>query len=126
MNYSKVKNSIYQVICDNPYHLTAEQIIEKVQETENKASVATVYRNLSKLIEEGKVQKLTVIGDPDRYDANIHTHCHFYCQKCKKVYDLDIKSDIINLIQKQVEHKVLDSSIVFYGICKDCLGGNNG
>ena len=125
MNYSKVKDSIYQIVHDNPTHMTAEQIIEKVQESNNKASVATVYRNLSKLLDEGKIQKLTIIGGPDRYDANIHTHCHFCCQKCCRVYDLDIKSDIINVVQSQTKHKVTDANIVFYGICKDCLGGKN-
>ena len=125
MNYSKLKEKIYNVVCLNPIHMTVEQVLVKVNETKNTVSQATVYRNLNKLVEEGRLRKITIHGEPDRFDANINIHGHFYCNICKKVYDFEINDAIIKQIQSMTEHKIIDSDMIFYGICTECLGGKN-
>lgn len=125
MNYSKLKEKIFDVVYNNPLHMTAEQVLSKVNTADTNVSQATVYRNLSKLVEEGRLRKLTIAGEPDRFDGNIAIHGHFYCNNCKKVYDLDIDNDIVKQIQQGTNHKIMDSDLIFYGICKDCIGGKN-
>ncbi|MDD7457942.1 MAG: transcriptional repressor [Clostridia bacterium] len=127
MNYTKVKDNIYEVVYENPTHMTAEEVYVKMLKTNSTIGIATVYRNLAKLVEEGKVQKLTGLGDSDRYDADVKKHFHFYCTKCKKVYDLYYpeQENIDITVEKITGHKILNHDFVFSGICKDCLGGKN-
>ena len=42
---------------------------------------ATVYRNVSKLVEEGKVRRVLTNDGVDHYDADCSQHVHFVCQK---------------------------------------------
>ena len=125
MNYSKQKEKIYQVVCNNPIHMTAEQVLTKVNELDTNASQATIYRNLTKLVDDGMLRKITIAGEPDRFDGNVNIHGHFYCINCKKVYDFEINNAIIKQIQSSTKHKIMDSDLIFYGICMDCIGGKN-
>lgn len=123
MNFSKVKEDIYDLVYSTPKHLTAEQVYLTLHKRNSKIGIATVYRNLSKLVEEGRLQKLTGLGEADRYDGNTKKHFHFYCIKCKQALDLDYPEE--KFIDKNIEessgHKILNHDFVFYGICKNCL-----
>lgn len=124
MNYSKVKECVFHVICENKIHPTAEQVYTFMQEVNPTISLATIYRNLAKLVDEGRIRKITGLGESDRYDANIKNHCHFYCKNCGKVYDIDIDEKTIKTIQENIPHKIEEVNFALYGICSDCLGGN--
>ena len=50
MNYTKVKDNIYEVVYENPTHMTAEEVYVKMLKTNSTIGIATVYRNLAKLV----------------------------------------------------------------------------
>ena len=50
-------------------------------------SLGTVYRNLQKLVAEGKLQVLT-LGRTQHFDPLMDSHQHFICQTCGRVYDI--------------------------------------
>ena len=62
-----------------------------------------------------------------RYDCNAEPHCHFTCEKCKKVLDVEGMAESFDYIKdsvsKKLDAKILNHRIEFYGICKDCKGG---
>ena len=124
MNYSKVKECVFHTVLENRIHPTAEQIFNMMKEVNPSISLATIYRNLAKLVEEGRLKKIVGLGESDRYDANIKNHCHFYCKNCGNVYDVDIDNDVIKKIQEKIPHKIDEVNFALYGICKDCIGGN--
>ena len=125
MNHSKHKEKIYEIIYSNPLHLTADDIYYKLREVDSSVGIATVYRNIAKLVEEGKVLKLCSAGDKDRFDANTNAHYHFYCVRCGYIEDVDYIDDIH--IDEQIfahsGHKVCCHELVIRGICKKCLEG---
>ncbi|MEM9082935.1 MAG: transcriptional repressor [Planctomycetota bacterium] len=54
--------------------------------------LATVYRLISSLVEQGEIATVDLPGQPPRYEtahAASHHHHHFHCLSCDKMFDLD-------------------------------------
>ena len=103
-------------------HATAEEVFEAVAKEHPHIGRGTVYRNLQKLAEAGEIQKVEVPGGADRYDHLTYKHYHVQCEKCGRVFDVDMPYD------SGLEEKVADKhgflftghAIMFTGICPDC------
>ncbi len=69
---------IAQVMLVRDQHLSAEQVLERVNQAENCVSKATVYNTLGLFARKGILRE--VIVDPTRvfYDTNSRPHHHFY------------------------------------------------
>ena len=69
---------IARILLERPQHLSADQIIDRLQAKRSGVSKATVYNTLKLLGERGLVTEIIV--DPDRryYDSNTERHHHFY------------------------------------------------
>lgn len=101
------RDKILDVLCSVNIHPTADWIHKKLQEKGETISVATVYRNLSILCDQGLAIKLDLQGGRDaRYDGNTLPHDHFVCKKYDYILDSKNKGD---------------SGIVQYNICSKCL-----
>jgi Fur family ferric uptake transcriptional regulator len=51
--------------------------------------IATVYRTIKRLLDEGWLQQVELPGEAPRYEvAGKEHHHHFRCNNCNKVYDL--------------------------------------
>jgi Fur family peroxide stress response transcriptional regulator len=69
-------------------HATADEIFTAVNRHDPRASRATVYNNLRSLAKAGLVREVSSEGKAARYDANLHHHHHFICDKCGMVEDI--------------------------------------
>jgi len=102
-------------------HPTAEQVYRVVKKDLPAITLATVYRNLNLLAEQGQILRLE-INKEYRYDADKGYHQHCVCKKCSKIVDSfqkEISSSVLKRFQKKgfTPHTV---EIIFYGICKEC------
>lgn len=59
--------------------MTAEQIFLELKKEEPKVVLATVYNNVNGLCREGRIRRISVEGQPDRYDK-IQRHDHLVCR----------------------------------------------
>lgn len=87
---------IAQILFSRPQHLSAEQILIKVnEESRSTTSKATVYNTLGLFAKKGLVNE--VIVDPSKvfYDSNISKHFHFYNTDTGELTDIPV--DAINL-----------------------------
>ena len=111
-----IQNSkIYDYLSSVKTHPTAETIYMQVRKDIPTLSLGTVYRNLNKMAEEGKVKKMEVNGQY-HFDADTTIHHHFICKQCGSITDIyqkDIKKLEINAGKVQ--------QIYIYGICRKCL-----
>ncbi len=104
-------------------HPTAEQICTFVAAQVETISRGTVYRNLNYLVESGEIVRLSISGDPDRYDSDLSPHYHMKCRCCggifhvKMPYDTEICNRAMDFCDMQVE----SYSLIFFGVCSDCL-----
>jgi len=86
---------IGQILFAQPQHLSAEQILKRVNEEGNTtASKATIYNTLGLFAKKGLVKELIV--DPSKvfYDSNISKHFHFYNTDTGELTDIPV--DAIN------------------------------
>lgn len=83
-------------------------------------SLATVYRNLSVLESEGKIQRISCNGTA-RYDANKSLHAHFVCEVCGRVTDIESPGhNLIEEFSQKFEGTIKSQSLIFGGICPEC------
>lgn len=98
-------------------HPSAEEIYSVVKKRLPRISLGTVYRNLKNLKEKREIQEIP--SEVSHYDANISPHAHFFCEKCRKIFDLFEKCNILKQKKTKVG-KIKNYQIYFYGICKNC------
>ena len=79
----------YDVVAASPDHPTAEQILDRVRRQLPRVSLGTVYRNLEKLREQGRLVIVRFAGGVAHYDAMVGEHDHFVCESCGAVRDLE-------------------------------------
>ena len=103
-------------------HATADEIYDAVIIEHPNISKATVYRNLNTLSEMGEIRKLEIPGGADRYDHCTHNHCHIKCDKCGRLFDVDMDyiSGLENNIRDTCGFDFTGYDIIFRGTCPDC------
>lgn len=116
---TKQRDVIRNALSGRRDHPTAEQVHEAVVAVMPDMSLATVYRNLGLLADEGEIKRVISPGSPDRFDPDTSDHSHFYCIKCGAVLDFaegDLpQSDI------KTEHRILERQIIYKGYCRHCV-----
>ncbi|MEG1441265.1 MAG: transcriptional repressor [Oscillospiraceae bacterium] len=119
---SRQREAILEVLNSTKAHPTAERVYEEAKLIIPNISLGTVYRNLSKLVGAGEILKVDVGDGYDHFDGNSAPHYHLVCEKCAKVFDLDIKYDntLNNIAQNKVKGKINSHSLLFYGTCDEC------
>ncbi len=103
-------------------HPSADELYDQVRQRLPRISLATVYRNLEFLTDQGLVQKIEVGGRQKRFDGNPEEHYHIRCLDCGKVDDVDL--DRIQSLDKSISrtcgYKVIGHRLEFMGICPEC------
>jgi Fur family peroxide stress response transcriptional regulator len=96
--------AILEAIMKLNNHPTAENIIEYIRKNHPNISVATVYKVLDALIENGLISKVKTDKDIMRYDAIIKSHHHLYYSDSDRIEDYNDK-ELNELLEKYFEKK---------------------
>lgn len=107
-------------------HPTADDLHRLVRIRLPKISIATVYRNLELLSDEGQVLKMDVAGTQRRFDGTTENHYHIRCSICGRVDDvpMEVVGSLEETAEKHCGYRVMSHRIEFTGICPDCADGN--
>lgn len=89
------------------------------------ANKTTVYRQLELLERYGIVQPVQFADRTKRYELVSESghHHHLVCVRCQRIEDISFPTDLEQqekLIWKQSHFKVLQHSLEFFGLCKQC------
>jgi Fur family transcriptional regulator, ferric uptake regulator len=100
--------------------LSVEELLEHARGAVPDMSMATVYRNLKLMTEEGSAHAVSLPGEPPRYEAAGHGHHHhFRCRACNRVFDVHAcPGDLSGLAP--AGFVVDDHDLTLYGRCADC------
>lgn len=109
---------ILEIINSSSEHLTAEQIYLKLKDTPSRMVMATVYNNLNALFQQGSIQKVSLEGQPDRYDK-VYRHDHLICRKCGKITDLSLE-DLTRKIEAETRISIESYDLKVFYICEEC------
>ncbi len=121
-NYSRQRNAILSALRSTVTHPTALSIYETVKEDIPNISLATVYRNLNSLAQNGDIIIIPIEGQPEHYDGDFSSHMHFCCKNCGTILDIPGRSDLSDGIEQYLNCKILSSTVVFSGLCQQCKG----
>lgn len=72
------RHQIAQILFAQPQHLSADQVLERVNQNGTVASKATVYNTLGLFARKGLVREVIVDRNKVFYDSNVSAHHHFY------------------------------------------------
>jgi len=83
------RRQIAQILFSRPQHLSADQVLERVNQHGTVVSKATVYNTLGLFARKGLVRE--VIVDPSKvfYDSNTSAHHHFYNVDTGQLQDIE-------------------------------------
>ncbi len=117
------REMIIQAIARSPQHITAEEIALQLQEHTQAINIATIYRTLELLWEEGLACRNDLSEGKTVYATFQHgPHIHLVCRKCNKVIDADIKV-LSKLGEKLLEKYGFDPDLdhfSIFGVCSEC------
>ncbi|MBR2614184.1 MAG: transcriptional repressor [Clostridia bacterium] len=119
VKYSYQREVIKDYLLNTKTHPTVESIYENLKKRYPELSLATVYRNVKSLCEEGTVIVLKTGDKKVHYDGNVNYHTHFICNKCGKIIDLFLEEpslDELNKLNLSVERQIT----TYYGLCDKC------
>lgn len=108
-------------------HASADEVYEEISKEFPTISRGTVYRNLNHLAELGEIQKRELPGGADEFDHRCDTHYHARCEKCGRIFDVDMPyvSDLTKHITDQHGFIFTSADIIFKCICPDCQSQKN-
>ncbi len=126
--YSRKREAIVKLLMSTDSHPTAEWIYSRLKPDIPDLSLATVYRNLSELKQNGEIQGVAFFGGKERFDGDAKQHTHFLCDCCGKIDDIDFteQSQSLNTLAESLCSGKIDyHSLVFHGKCKHCIASQS-
>lgn len=83
------REHVYKVLLQESDHPTAEQVFMRAKRAMPEISMATVYNCLDALVKCRLVRQVNLDRAAMRYCPNMREHCHFQCDHCGGVFDID-------------------------------------
>jgi len=119
---TRQRRAILDLLKSTRAHPTADEIYEEVRKDLPNISKGTVYRNLQVLIDSGEAAVLDIRGTLSRYELRRESHCHFRCQACGRVIDIDEPVDpgFDDKVSRETGFVVSGHQIEFRGWCAIC------
>jgi len=117
---TKQKEAIKAVLAGEVGPLLPDEIHGLALKSVPSLGIATVYRSLKSLQDEGLVCCVEIPGQAPRYErTDKGHHHHFHCKKCHAVFDLE---KCVEGLKKLVPSgfQVTSHEITLHGLCKTC------
>ena len=115
--FTPQRQQVYDVLLQKRDHPTAEEVFIRAKRQMPEISHATVYNCLDALVKCGLARQVTLDRGATRFCPNMHEHCHFYCDSCDTVFDVDLPAQTMKLPRG---FKARHFDIAIHGTCPDC------
>ena len=79
--------AICKLVISSPDHPSVEQVYTAIKKEYPTMSLATVYKNMLLLKEDGLIQEVDSLNGQLRYDPNTGLHINLICSKCGVIKD---------------------------------------
>jgi Fur family peroxide stress response transcriptional regulator len=120
--FTPQRQQVYDVLIEERDHPTAEEVFIRAKREMPEISMATVYNCLDALVQSGMARQVNVDRGATRFCPNMREHCHFYCDTCEKVFDIDLTSEGPGGITLPKGFKAARFEIAIHGLCAKCAG----
>lgn len=114
------RESILQAFKKQNRPLTIQEALEEADKSNPGLGVATVYRNINRMVEEGILRSVELLDNVSRYElSGLTHHHHFHCDVCDKVFDFHSCLENIETLAPN-GFVVKTHEIILNGICSAC------
>lgn len=110
-------------------HPTAQEIYEAVKRMRPNIGLASVYRILHLLVEQGFIKEVGRSDDCTGYDGRVSRHDHAVCTNCGALLDVPVD---VYVPSEALEQAALAAGIALgsyevrlYGLCSSCASQLN-
>lgn len=119
--HTKQREEVLQVVQGVDKHMTAEEVYLEISKTNPNMGIATVYRNLNRLVEMDVITRI-IDRDISYYDGNSNPHYHLHCVKCGKFHDapMSYMKNLDKEIEDELGITVIGHNVTFDCICEEC------
>jgi Fur family ferric uptake transcriptional regulator len=123
LKFTKQREIIFSTLYKNPNHLTAEDLylVIKKQYPELNIGIATVYRTLAMLEENGLISSIQ-LNNGKKFEILKSHHDHLICTSCGRI--VEFHNDEIEKLQEKVASesgfKLTNHIMQLYGLCEEC------
>ncbi len=118
LRVTRQRRAIYRVLSDAKDHPDAPEVHRRAQAYDHKVSLATTYRTLAELADKGVVNRLTLEGEPARFENGGSPH-HDHIIDLETGEVIEFLSAEIEDLQRQVARS-LGYEIVFHRLQLYC------
>lgn len=119
--FTAQREHVYDVLLATRDHPTAEEVFMRAKKTMPEISMATVYNCLDALVKCNLVRQVNLDRGATRFCPNMREHCHFYCDECGGIFDVDLPaSTFSSQAQMPTGYTVSHCEVSFRGVCPQC------
>ncbi|HAD80989.1 MAG: hypothetical protein A2509_02645 [Candidatus Edwardsbacteria bacterium RIFOXYD12_FULL_50_11] len=131
------RKAIFQTLQAMDGHPTVDEIFSRLRSQFPGIGLATVYRNLELLRNNGHVLAFDSGDGKLRYELRERAdrpghHHHLVCRNCHEVVDymnfeqqeLDLVKKLENHLITKYQYQIVDHDFTFYGLCPKCIKSN--
>ncbi len=121
--------AVLDMLRASPDHPTALEVYEAVRRSRPRIGLATVYRILHQLTEQGLIKELEYGSGCSRFDARTCRHDHAVCTECKALLDIpqDIQfsNEALQAAAQSAGFELGSHEVRIYGRCTTCRTRRN-
>jgi Fe2+ or Zn2+ uptake regulation protein len=116
--FTPQREHVYAVLLQERDHPTAEEVFIRAKHDFPDISMATVYNCLEALVQCGLVRQVKLDRGAARFCPNMRDHCHFFCEACEKVFDIELSAGV--LVPLPEGFRAARYDVAIHGHCPSC------
>jgi len=123
LRLTKVRKDLIEYILKTKDHWTIQDLGDRVSKELPRIGIATVYRTVNLLVEEGSITRTITDSGIARFEVTPKSHHdHLSCLSCGKI--VEFENEQIERLQEQIAHengfKLTDHRMELFGECRAC------
>ncbi|MFN8076132.1 MAG: transcriptional repressor [Kineosporiaceae bacterium] len=122
---TRQRAAVWKALSDTNEFRSAQELHQRLREGGDAVGLATVYRALQALAEDGDVDVLrTDDGEALYRRCSSGHHHHLICRSCRATIEVDAQpmEAWARQVAEQHGYAMLDHLVEVFGLCRDCRG----
>ncbi|MEJ2412061.1 MAG: Fur family transcriptional regulator [Anaerolineales bacterium] len=118
------REMIIETIAHSSHHVTVDEIVEQLRTHTSTINIATVYRTLELLWQEGFACRNDLSEGKSVFATYQHgPHIHLVCRKCNRVIDGDSRflAELGEKLREAYNFQPDLDHFSIFGLCSECL-----
>ena len=126
---SHVRSAIAELIAGSGRHdWTIDDVAHELRDGGVEADFSSVFRGLSRLADEGAVQRVELGDGKARFEATRAHHEHVRCERCGAVGEVSgcLVDRVVPAVEAETGFAVTGHRLLFSGLCAACTAPGAG